>query len=83
MSRFNDSTEFTLQFSSLFLCRQKKCKRVARSVLPSRFPLKIGLHFSFWGLKGAMSRYACRAMSRYLLPFQKAKTFFASIEFQT
>ena len=83
MSRFNDSTEFTLQFSSLLFCRQKKYKRVARSVLPSRFPLQIGLHFSFWGLKGAMSRYACRAMLRYLLPFQKAKTFFASIEFQT
>ena len=75
MSQFNDSTEFTLQFSSLFFCRQKKYKRVARSVLPSRFPLKIGFHFSFWGLKGATSRY--------LLPFQKAKTFFASIEFQT
>ena len=82
MSRFNDSTEFTLQFSSLLPCRQKKYKRVARSVLPSRFPLKIGFHFSFWGLKGAMSRYACRAMSRYMLPFQKAKTFSASIELQ-
>ena len=55
MSRFNDSTEFTLQFSSLFFCRQKKCKRVAPSVLPSRFPLKIGFHFLFWDLKGAMS----------------------------
>ena len=79
MSRLNESTKFTLQFSSLFFCRQNKYKRVARSVLPSRFPFKIGFHFSFWALKGLC--HAMRAISRYLLPFQKGKTFFAATEF--